>query len=61
MTSAIHSPRLQANIALAMVRIEHSLLDTRVEIDTVTGCRGARVVSKPFYDPRKNLPKGGQP
>jgi aminomethyltransferase len=56
-TSAIHSPRLEANIALAMVRIEHSALDTRVEVDTAYGKRQARVVPKPFYDPGKNLPK----
>lgn len=56
-TSAIHSPRLEANIALAMVKVEHSLLDTRVEVETAFGSRGARVVPKPFHDPRKDLPK----
>lgn len=57
-TSAIHSPRLQANIALAMVRVEHSVLDSRVEVETAYGSRAARVVPKPFYDPQKALPKG---
>jgi glycine cleavage system aminomethyltransferase T len=56
-TSAIHSPRLEANIALAMVQIEHSALDTRVEVGTAWGSRAARIVPKPFYDPGKNLPK----
>jgi len=57
-TSAIYSPRLEANIALAMVRIEHSAIGTRVEAGTPTGARPARVVPKPFYDPQKKLPKG---
>ncbi len=57
-TSAIYSPRLEKNIALAMLRSGHTALDTRVEIATRSGGRGARVVPKPFYDPRKNLPKG---
>jgi aminomethyltransferase len=56
-TSAIYSPRLQANIALAMVQIEHSSIDTRVEVGTPDGIRSARIVPKPFYDPKKNLPK----
>jgi len=56
-TSAIYSPRLEANIALAMVQIEHSSIDTRVEVGTPGGSRSARIVPKPFYDPKKNLPK----
>jgi len=56
-TSAIYSPRLQANIALAMVQIEHSAIDTRVEVGTPGASRSARIVRKPFYDPAKNLAK----
>lgn len=56
-TSAIYSPRLQSNIALAMVQIEHSSIGTRVEIGMSSGSRSAKVVPKPFYDPKKNLPK----
>ena len=56
-TSAIYSPRLQANIALAMVQIEHSAIDTRVEVGMPCGSRSARIVPKPFYDPGKNLAK----
>ncbi len=56
-TSAIYSPRLEANIALAMVQIEHSVIDTRVEVELPSGIRSARVVQKPFYDPGKELPK----
>ena len=56
-TSAIYSPRLKANIALAMVPIEHSPIGTRVEVTTPGGNRCARIVPKPFYDPGKKLPK----
>ena len=57
-TSAIHSPRLEANIALAMIAIEHSAIGTRVEVEMPSGSRAARVVPKPFYDPAKELAKG---
>ncbi len=57
-TSAIYSPRLEANIALAMMQIEHTALATEVEVDTPDGRRAAKVVPKPFYDPRKALAKG---
>ena len=56
-TSAVYSPRLEANIALAMIRIENTTVDTRVEIETPAGSRAAKIVPKPFYDPAKNLPK----
>ena len=55
-TSAIYSPRLQSNIALAMVQIEHSSIDTRVDVAMPCATRSARIVPKPFYDPGKNLP-----
>ena len=56
-TSAIYSPRLKSNIALAMVRIEHSSSDTCVEIGMPGESRSAKVVPKPFYDAGKTLPK----
>ena len=54
-TSAIYSPRLKLNIALAMVMVEHSALGTDAEIVTPFGRRSVRVVDKPFYDPKKSL------
>ena len=54
-TSAIYSPRLKANIALAMVSVEHSALDTEAQIATQFEHRGAKVVAKPFYDPKKSI------
>ena len=54
-TSAIYSPRLQANIALAIVSIDYSMEGTEAEIVTPFGQRSVRVVPKPFYDPKKSL------
>jgi len=46
---------LKANIALAMVSVEHSALDTEAQIVTQFEQRGAKVVAKPFYDPKKSI------
>ncbi|THD82894.1 glycine cleavage system protein T [Aliigemmobacter aestuarii] len=54
-TSAIHSPRLKQNIALAMVAVEHAAIGTALEVATATGPRRAIVVERPFYDPKKTL------
>lgn len=56
-TSAVYSPRLQSNIALAMLELEHSKVDARLEVEILSANRNARVVPKPFYDSAKNLPK----
>ena len=54
-TSAIYSPRLKKNIALAMVEINHSNLGTPLKIDSPFGERHATVVKKPFFDPKKEI------
>ena len=54
-SSAIYSPRLKSNIALAMMSIEHSAMDTEAEIVTPFGRRSVKVVDKPFYDPKKSI------
>lgn len=54
-TSAIHSPRLKQNIALAMLAVDHTAIDTKVEIATDQGTLTATVVDRPFYDPKKTL------
>jgi aminomethyltransferase len=54
-TSAIHSPRLKQNIALAMLAVDHTAIGTRVEVVTGHGTRSATVVERPFYDPKKTL------
>ncbi|WP_211310922.1 glycine cleavage T C-terminal barrel domain-containing protein [Halomonas denitrificans] len=52
-TSAVYSPRLEQNIALAMVATELSELGTTLEIPTDSGSVTATVVEKPFFDPKK--------
>ena len=56
-TSAVYSPRLERNIALAMVNIEHTAIDAQVEIVMPFEHRTGKIVPKPFYDPSKNLAK----
>ncbi len=57
-TSAVWSPRLEQNIALAMVGIDHTTIGTTLEVETSVGTVGATVVEKPFYDPKKSLATG---
>ncbi len=54
-TSAIHSPRLDRNIALAMVDTEFAEIGTKLEVRKPGARVVATVVEKPFYDPRKKL------
>jgi aminomethyltransferase len=56
-TSAIHSPRLKANIGYAMVPTEHSDLGTELTVKHPGGSRTATVMKKPFIDPGKEIPK----
>ena len=59
-TSAIHSPRLDKNIALAMLSIADTELGTRLEVVTGDDTRAATVVERPFHDPGKRLAAAGQ-
>jgi len=54
-TSAVYSPRLQRNIALAMVASECADVGTRLTVEQPTGRVDATVVEKPFYDPKKKI------
>jgi glycine cleavage system aminomethyltransferase T len=54
-TSAIHSPRLDQNIALALVSVDCAELGATLEVATPWGASRARVVERPFYDPKKRL------
>jgi glycine cleavage system aminomethyltransferase T len=54
-TSAVWSPRLAQNIALAMVRIDAAEVGTALTVETNLGQKAATVVEKPFYDPKKSL------
>ncbi|TFH87140.1 glycine cleavage system protein T [Billgrantia azerbaijanica] len=54
-TSAVYSPRLEQNIALAMVAVEQTRLGTELEVQTLSGPAKAVVVEKPFFDPKKKI------
>ena len=54
-TSAVYSPRLKKNIALAMVNIKNSEIGNNLEVETINGKFKAIVVVKPFYDPKKKI------
>ena len=54
-TSAIYSPRLEKNIALAMVASEYAEIGTPMDVDMVGESRHCEVVPKPFYDPKKSI------
>ena len=54
-TSAIYSPRLQKNIALAMISIDHTASGRVLQVDKLSETRTCTVVPIPFYDPKKSL------
>jgi glycine cleavage system aminomethyltransferase T len=56
-TSAIYSPRLEKNIGFAWVPVELSGLGNKVTVESPDGARDATVVSLPFVDPGKQIPK----
>lgn len=58
-TSAVYSPRLKKNIALAMFEHRHTSIGTQGTVVSATGDRGILVVPKPFYDPEKKLVSEG--
>jgi len=55
MTSWVYSPRLERNIGLATLAIEHSGLGTGVLVRGDLGDREAKVVAAPFFDPKRQL------
>ena len=60
-TSAVYSPRLEQNIALAMVADDYSVLGTQLEADLSNEVREVTVVEKPFFDPKKAIAASTQP
>lgn len=60
-TSAIYSPRLEKNIALAMVATEHANLGAEVTVINKSavinevGTTNATIVERRFYDPNKKI------
>ena len=56
-TSAVYSPRLEKNIALAIVDIEYSDIDTSLKIKIDDEMVDAIITKKPFFDPNKLIAK----
>ena len=54
-TSAVYSPRLKKNIALAMVSVEQSEIGNELKVYTNEGIFDCKIVEKPFYDPKKKI------
>ncbi len=54
-TSAVYSPRLKKNIALAIVNIKNSEIGTDLKVETNKEIFTAKIVEKPFYDPKKKI------
>ncbi len=57
-TSAIYSPRIKRNIALAMVKTEAAAVGNQLDVNLPAGTATATVVEKPFHDPKKRLTTG---
>ena len=57
-TSAVYSPRLKKNIALAMVASAHSAVGTPCDVQLSGETRSGAIVPKPFYDPKKQITAG---
>ena len=53
LTSLAYSPRLERNIALAMVPVECAAPGQRLSVDTWDGERGAMVAETPFLAKRQ--------
>ena len=55
-TSAVYSPRLKQNIALAMVESQYAAIGQSLAVAKPGGHElGAEVVEKPFYDPSRAI------
>ena len=54
-TSAVYSPRLKKNIALAMVDIHYSKIGTNLDVLIEDLNYHCEVIEKPFFDPKKKI------
>ena len=54
-TSAVYSPRLEQNIALAIVSAELSEIGNVVDVTMKSGTAQASIVETPFFDPKKKI------
>ena len=57
-TSAIWSPRLEKNLGYAMLPVDRTTPGSEITVEIPgKGTRLAKVVAKPFVDPKKEIPK----
>jgi glycine cleavage system aminomethyltransferase T len=54
-TSAVYSPRLKKNIALAMIEIDFATIGNKLEVIADEKKINCKIVEKPFYDPKKKI------
>ena len=54
-TSAVYSPRLKKNIALAMIDVDHSNSGQKLKVKIDENVINCSVVEKPFFDPKKKI------
>ena len=54
-TSAIYSPRLKKNIALAMIDIDHTKIGYEAKVSINKKFFNCKIVEKPFYDAKKKI------
>ena len=54
-TSAVYSPRLKKNIALAIVEITQSKLGNNLTVNIDDVKVDSKVIEKPFFDPKKKI------
>jgi aminomethyltransferase len=57
-TSAVYSPRLKQNIALAMISTDSTEVGTKFIVEMPGEQRSATIMPKPFYDPKKRITSG---
>ena len=54
-TSAVYSPRLKKNIALAIVEIRNSKIGNNLKVIINDDEINSKIIEKPFYDPKKKI------
>ena len=54
-TSAVYSPRLKKNIALAMVEVEYCKIGNELKVLYDNREINSTIVEKPFFDPKKKI------
>ncbi len=54
-TSAVYSPRLKKNIALAIVDIKYSKIGSKLETLIDNSKVDCEIIEKPFFDPKKEI------